>query len=87
MGFLAAFEKMRRISSVVVSLASARRGCRLARIIHASQTARQKMFWVKQLQLLCPEHRANQPPRVSVRFLRDSAEPAANAVRLMNDPG
>ena len=51
----------------------------LARIIHESFTALQNVFMEKPLRLSCPKHRANQPPRASVRFSPHPREPWASA--------
>ena len=55
----------------------------LARIIHESLGDLPNMLMEKQLRLSCLKHRANQPPRASVRFSRNSREPWARAQRLL----
>ena len=59
----------------------------LARIIHEPVSVLQNVYVEKELRLSCPKHRANQPQRASVRFVRRLQEPGASALRLMNNTG
>ena len=59
----------------------------LARIIYEPFSDLQNVQMEKDLRLSCPEHRANQPQRAGVRFVRRLQQPWASALRLMNNPG
>ena len=59
----------------------------LSRIIQEPVRVLQNVYAEKELRRSCPKHRANQPQRASVRFVRRLQEPWASALRLMNNPG
>jgi hypothetical protein len=59
----------------------------LTRIIHEPVNVFPNVHVENELRLSCPQRRANQPKRASVRFLRQLRQPWASALRLMNNPG